>query len=92
MDSLKNVDTAGLIGELMARSAAQPSTLVEIVVRHLREADHEFKDSITIGTPGRGGEVKIYFDAGASEEERRARVDAAFATRAYAQLKLAGVE
>ncbi|WP_424359765.1 hypothetical protein [Methanocella sp. MCL-LM] len=79
--------TEQLISELMRRQQ-KPQAPVEIVVRHLRQQDHEFKDSITIGTPGRGGEVKIYFDSGAAEEEINRRIDSAFRARGYAQLKL----
>ncbi len=46
------------------------------------------KDSLEIGTPGRGGTVKIYgsFDA---PEAFRAKLDVAFELRKLAQVKMA---
>jgi hypothetical protein len=46
------------------------------------------KDSITIGTPGKGGEVKIILDFGKNYEENLTRVNNAFALRTYAQTKM----
>ncbi len=87
MSEASRLTTEQLITELLQRQN-KPAAPVEIVVRHLKQQDHEFKDSITIGTPGRGGEVKIYFDSSAPEEEINRRVDSAFRARGYAQLKL----
>jgi hypothetical protein len=64
MAELSQLPTDQLITELIQRQQKTPAS-TEIVVKHIRMRDHEFQDSITIGTPGRGGEVKIYFDCGA---------------------------
>lgn len=49
------------------------------------------KDSLEIGTPGRGGCVKVYgsFD---DPEGFKAKLDVAFELRKYAQVKLAEQE
>jgi len=59
----------------------------EQIHRHVNDRP----DSITIGTPSKGGEVKIYFNAAASKEETQALIDAAFAARTYAQGKAGAV-
>ncbi|OPY26631.1 MAG: hypothetical protein A4E28_02420 [Methanocella sp. PtaU1.Bin125] len=87
MVGLEGVDTAELLGELMARSA-KPSAPVEIIVRHVQQTEPEAKDSIEVGTPGKGGALKVYFDAGASVEDTRARIDRAFEARGYAWRRL----
>jgi len=58
----------------------------EQVVRHIHENKENRPDSITIGTPSKGGEVKVYFNA-ARPEEINALIDAAFTARAYAATK-----
>lgn len=40
----------------------------------------EWPDSITIGTPGKGGEIKIYFNSGDLNEAEK-RIDAAVQVR-----------
>lgn len=37
-------------------------------------------DSITLGTPGKGGEIKVYFDSGDLNEAEK-RIDAAVQVR-----------
>lgn len=91
MPDMSGIDTQALVAELLARNT-KPAAPVEIVVRHVQQSEPEARDSIEIGTPGKGGVVKVYFDASASDDEIKARVDAAFRARAYAQLKLAGGE
>lgn len=59
----------------------------EQIIRTIHENKENRPDSITIGTPSKGGEVKVYFSAKAPEEETRALIDAAFTARAYAQSK-----
>jgi hypothetical protein len=64
------------------RRRCTPTT--EEIVRHVHENKDARPDSITIGTPSKGGEVKVYFNANASEAEIRALIDKAMAARAYA--------
>jgi hypothetical protein len=44
-------------------------------------------DSIEIGTPTKGGAVKVYFNAAAAGPEIERLIDNAFIARAYAQKK-----
>ena len=46
-----------------------------------------FPDSITIGTPGKGGEIKIYFDSG-DLSEAQVRISNAVAARQFLLNKL----
>lgn len=55
----------------------------EQITRHINDRP----DSIEIGTPAKGGAVKIYFNAKAPEAETNALIDAAFAARTYAASK-----
>ncbi len=52
----------------------------ETIHRHVNDRP----DSIEIGTPSKGGAVKIYFNAMAPEEETRRLIDAALRARSYA--------
>lgn len=47
------------IGQVVARPSIQP---LEQVVRHIHENKENRPDSIEIGTPGKGGVVKLYCD------------------------------
>lgn len=47
-----------------------------------------FPDSITIGTPGKGGEIKVYFDSG-NLSEAQSRIDNAVAARQHLLNRLA---
>jgi hypothetical protein len=47
-----------------------------------------YPDSICIGTPGKGGELKIFFDSG-NLVEAQARIDNAVQARQYLLTKLA---
>jgi hypothetical protein len=58
--------------------------MTEEIVRHVHENKENRPDSITIGTPSKGGELKVYFNATAPMEEIRLLVDRAIAVRAYA--------
>ena len=60
--------------------------MTEDTVRHIHENKENRPDSITIGTPSKGGEVKIYFNA-AKPEEINALIDAAMVARSYALMK-----
>ena len=51
----------------------------------------ENPDSIEIGTPSKGGAVKIYADFGNLEAAKR-KIDNAFEARKYAQEKLGEVK
>ena len=60
----------------------------ESIHRHINDRP----DSITIGTPSKGGEVKVYFNAASQTEAQiNALIDMAFAARAYAQGKAGAV-
>ena len=54
-------------------------TSAETIVRNVTERP----DSLTIGTPGKGGEVKFYFDA-LNLEDAKLRATNAFIIRALA--------
>jgi predicted fused transcriptional regulator/phosphomethylpyrimidine kinase len=55
----------------------------EQVHRHINDRP----DSITIATPSKGGEVKVYFNAKDPKEVTEKLIDAAFDARTYAQGK-----
>lgn len=55
----------------------------ETIHRHINDRP----DSITIGTPSKGGEVKVYFNATMPEQEIKNLIDQAFKAREYAQGK-----
>lgn len=60
----------------------------EQIVRHIHEnANPSFPDSITIGTPGKGGEMKVYFNASNMEEATK-RLEAAYAVLLAARGKI----
>ncbi len=52
----------------------------EVIHRHIDAQ----KDSVEIGTPGKGGAVKVYGDF-ANPEDFMHRIDNAFMVRGYAQ-------
>jgi len=58
----------------------------EQIVRHIHEDKDARPDSITIGTPSKGGEVKIYFNSD-NPERATELVDNAFVIRSYANSK-----
>lgn len=51
----------------------------------------EHSDSITIGTPGKGGEIKVYFNASDLSEAEK-RIDNAVQVRQRLLSRLAGAE
>lgn len=59
----------------------------ESIVRHVHETPDERKDSLTLGTPSKGGEVHVYFDLRKPEEARRL-IDAGMVLRSYAASKM----
>ena len=59
--------------------------MTEQTVRHIHENNRP--DSITMGTPSKGGEVKIYFNATMDAQEIKNLIDQAFQARAYAASK-----
>ncbi len=67
-------DTLGLIRELLE-------------VEKAKAAVERRKDSVDIGTPGKGGNLKVYYDA-SNVEEAKALVDNAIMVRQYTQDKL----
>lgn len=52
----------------------------ETICRHVSDRP----DSIEIGTPSKGGAVKIYFNAAGSEEEIQKLIQAGIVARGYA--------
>jgi len=48
---------------------------------------NENADSIEIGTPGKGGAIKVYFNSD-KIDEAKVKIDNAAEVRAYAQTKL----
>ncbi len=50
-----------------------------------------FQDSLDIGTPSKGGAIKLYVNF-ANEKETESRIDAAIKAREYANKKLNGEE
>jgi len=51
---------------------------------HVHRDEDRLTDSIEIGTPGKGGVLKVYLDTNDPEAAMR-RIDAGFALRQYAQ-------
>ena len=68
------MDTIGLIRELLEVEKARASV-------------DRRTDSVEVGTPSKGGALKVYFDA-ANPAEARQLVDEAIAIREYAQSKI----
>lgn len=54
----------------------------KIIVEHREEG--KLQDSLEVGTPAKGGSVKVYGDF-KNEEEFREKIDKAIALRKYAQ-------
>jgi hypothetical protein len=60
----------------------------EQIIRHIHENKESRPDSITLGTPSKGGEVKVYFNAAnQTEEQIKTMIDLAYRVRAYAEAK-----
>ena len=57
----------------------------EQIIRHIHENKENRPDSIEIGTPSKGGAVKITFNASQSAKETAELIDSAFESRAYAK-------
>jgi hypothetical protein len=55
------------------------------VIQHEHKHIDERPDSISIGTPSKGGEIKIYFNADDEEKTTENRIVKAFAARKIAQ-------
>ncbi|MFA7073544.1 MAG: hypothetical protein WC138_13695 [Methanoculleus sp.] len=58
-----------------------------IEISHLHRTIDDCKDSIEIGTPGKGGAIKVYGDAADPEKFMR-KIQNAFELRRQAQLLL----
>jgi len=56
----------------------------EQTILHLHREEGKFLDSIEIGTPSKGGAVKVYFDA-RDPEGAKMKVDNAMMIRIYAK-------
>lgn len=61
----------------------------EQVIRNIHENKDARPDSLTIGTPSKGGEIKVYFNANMPLTEIEALISKAFQARDYAQKQLA---
>lgn len=59
----------------------------KIIVEHREAAKNQ--DSLELGTPAKGGAIKVYCDF-SNLEETKAKVDNAILARSYAQSKLGG--
>ena len=59
----------------------------EIQISHLHRTIDDCKDSIEIGTPGKGGAVKVYVDF-SDPEKAIQKINNAFEVRRMAQQKL----
>ena len=57
-------------------------------IKHQMNHVNENSDSIEIGTPGKGGAIKVYFDSN-KPKEAKARIDNALEVRNYANAKIA---
>lgn len=63
--------------------------MTEEPVIHLHKwSGPQYLDSIEIGTAGKGGSMKVYFDANDTKDAER-RIDNAVAMRKYAQEAIA---
>lgn len=60
----------------------------EVVTKHVNDRP----DSIEIGSPSKGGVVKVYFNAASEAQEIKNLIDQAFQSRKYAQQKYAEQE
>lgn len=58
--------------------------------RSIQHIVNDRPDSIEIGTPSKGGSVKVYFDASKPEAEQHKLIDAAIKARAYAAQQAGG--
>ena len=63
-----------------------------MVEEHIHRHVNDRPDSITISTPSKGGEVKVYFNATAPAQEIKNLIDQGIYAREYAQKKLAESE
>lgn len=60
----------------------------EQIHRHINDRP----DSITIGTPSKGGEVKVYFNAASDVQEIKNLINQALSAREFMQGKIAEKE
>lgn len=61
-----------------------------MVEEHIHKQVNELPDSLEIGTPSRGGAIKIYCDFNKLDEVKE-KLHKAFAARKYAQEKMQDV-
>jgi hypothetical protein len=57
-------------------------------ILHIHENKDNRPDSITIGTPSKGGEIKVYFNARDNIEQTEKLIDATINARKYMQKQL----
>jgi len=76
-------------GTLSCQQVYQTMRLVEVLQEKggLQRVVNESPDSISIGTPGKGGEIKLYGNF-ADEAAFKAKIDAAKRMREYANAQL----
>lgn len=53
---------------MMENDQKIPKNDQNVVIHIHKQEGPQFKDSIEIGTPGKGSSVKVYFDAGCPED------------------------
>ena len=72
---------------LRVKNSPNDYVLKRILVEHIHKESETSKDSIDIGTPAKGGHIKIYcnFD---DLEVTKAKINNAIKARSYAQSKL----
>ena len=66
-----NVITNGVTNIMSLFDKLDRTILRNIKVEHIVTKDKVFQDSITLGTPSRGGEIKVYGDYNNPEEFQR---------------------
>lgn len=73
-------------------AAEERSAIIPVTCEHIhREEGPMFRDSLEIGSPSKGGALKIYYDASDIEGGKK-RVKNAYTIRSYAQSLQSGVE
>jgi hypothetical protein len=60
----------------------------EQIIRNIHENKENRPDSLEMGTPSKGGVVKIYFNASHDRKETELLIDNALAARTYLQGKM----
>jgi hypothetical protein len=64
----------------------------EEIIRHIHENKESRPDSIEIGSPSKGGVLKVYFNATSPAEDIQTIINRAITAREYARMKVAETE